>query len=483
MFNIDFESEKSKNLINIAKYGLTGVLVILITIALVFAADGYDIDKKTGEIIHNGLVMVASEPVPADIYINGVSENDATKSKLSLPSGQYEVLLKRNGFHDWSKKINVEGSDVVWLHYPRLIPTDIKTSDVEAFKDIDMATQSPDNKLLLLHEASGENQLLLIDATDQGSTATTVIVPTIVLTQEIGAPSRFEAIDWAQDNKTVLLTHTSGSVSELIMLDVTKPTEAINLSKIFELDMTDLSFIDDSKDKLYAVVSSSLRRIDVKAKTVTGALIDNIAQYSSDDGYVAAVHGEKGEEKVSLLDGDKLMRFSDLEGEVSNYIVAINHFDGDRHLALSDIAGDLTSVYRDPIRIIEHPDEKTEIARLKLDDLKYLSFSPNGQFVMVQSGESFRLFDFDTESKRAFNMRLEVVKTTEANWIDDFHLSLIDTKSGAYFIDYDGLNPHMINAVDAKLGVFYDEKIEGMYFFSTDKTGADILDFSSLLVE
>lgn len=483
MFNIDFESEKSKSLINFAKYGLTGVLVILITIALVFAAGGYDINKQTGEIIHNGLVMVASEPVPADIYINGEPENDATKSKLSLPSGQYEILLKQNGFHDWSKKINVMGSDVVWLYYPRLIPTDIKTSNVEAYKDIDMSSQSSDYKLLLLHEASGDNQLLIIDTTDNEPTAETVIVPTVALTQKSGVLSRFNVVDWAQDGKTVLLKHTNGTVSELVLLDVTKPAEAINLSNIFELDMTDLSFIDDSRDKLYAVVNSSLRRMDVKDRTISGALIDNVNQYSTDDGYVAAIHGKKGEVKVSILDGEKLMKFSDLQNESTNYLVEISHFDGDRHLALSDKSANLTSVYKDPVGIIEHPEERTEITKLKLDDLRYLSFSPGGQFVVVQSGQSFRLYDFYIDGNRAFNMKLEISKDYEAKWIDDFHISLVDTKSGAYFIDYDGLNPHLINTVDAQLGVFYDEKIEGMYFFNTDKTGADILDYSSFLLE
>lgn len=485
MFNIDFNSEKSKNFINFAKYGLTGLLVVLVTVALVFAADGYDINKRTGEIIHNGLVMIASEPVPADVYINGESENDATKSKLSLPAGQYEVLLKRDGFHDWSKKISVKGSDVVWLYYPRLIPTEIKTSNIEAFKNVDMASQSPDYKTLLLHESAGDNQLLLFDTVNHVSSAEPINIPVAVLSQRPSVPSQFEAIDWAQDNKTILLKHTNGSTSELLLFDITKPEKATNLSRTFELDMTDLKFIDNSNDKLYAVVNSSLRKIDTGAKTVSGALIDNVSQYSADDGYVTAIHGKKGAIRISLLDGDKLMKFADLEGDATNYVTKISQFDGDRHLALADKAAGTTFVYKDPIRIIEHPDEKIglTLAQLKLADLKYLSFSPNGQFVMVQSGESFRLYDFEGEVKRAFNTKLEIAKSTKADWIDGSHLSLIDTKSKAYFMDYDGLNSHLISAVDATLGVFYDEKIEGMLFFSTDKSGSDILNYSSLLVE
>ncbi len=483
MFNIDFGSEKNKNLIHFVKYGLTGVLVILVTVALVFAADGYDIDKRTGEIIHNGLVMVASEPVPADIYINGEPENDATKSKLSLPMGQYVILLKQDGFYDWSKKISVEGSDVVWLYYPRLIPTEIKTTNIEAFKDVNMASQSPDNKSLLLHESAGDNKLLLFDTVNRESNAVPIIIPIAVLSQQPGVLSQFEVIDWAQDDRTVLLEHTNGSVKELLLMDITKPEEATNLSRIFELDMTSLRFVDDSKDKLYAVVNSSLRRIDANAKTISGALIDNVSQYSVDNGYVAAIHGKKGEIKVSILDDDKLMKFTDLKEDATNYIVEISQFDGDRYLALADRTAGVTNIYQDFARIAEHPDEKTELTQLKLADLKYLSFSPGGQLVMAQSGKSFRLYDFEVEVKRAFNTKLEIAKDTEANWIDGFHLSLVDTKSGAYFLDYDGLNSHLINAVDAKLGVFYDEKIEGMFFFNTDKSGSDILNYSSLLVE
>jgi len=143
----------------------------------------------------------------------------------------------------------------------------------------------------------------------------------------------------------------------------------------------------------------------------------------------------------------------------------------------------VVSIYKAPLKIADSPDQKTELAKLSLLDLRYLNFSPNGQFVVAQSGKSFRLYDFDTEQKRAFNAKVEIESNTQTKWIDSFHLNLIDDKGATYFVDYDGQNAHKINDIDKSIGAFYTDKIEGMYFFKTDKSGSDILSYSSLMVQ
>jgi len=67
-------------------YGLFAVLIALATLLLVYVADGYYIDRSTGEVIQNGLVYVSSRPGGAEVYLNGEKQRGVTDERLVIPS-------------------------------------------------------------------------------------------------------------------------------------------------------------------------------------------------------------------------------------------------------------------------------------------------------------------------------------------------------------------------------------------------------------
>lgn len=483
MFHIDFEDEKTKNYLNIAKYSAITLLAVTMTVALVFAAGGYDINRETGEIIQNGLVLTSSQPVSADVYVDGVNQDDPTSSRFSLPAGQYNFEYKRDGYYDWAKKVTIAGSDVVWLQYPRLIPTDIKTISVQALKDVDMVSQTPDRKYLLIHEKTDVAKFSLFSTEDIESELAVVTLPQTVFGAKPTNASKFEVVDWAQDNRTLVIRHTLGAETELIIFDVTKPQEAINLSALYELQMTKLRFIDKSKDSLYVLVNSSLRIVDVGAGTVSAALINDVAQFDPKDGIVVALHSVKGKTTISILDGGKVYRFTELEGPIADFIVKTDKFDGERYVAVADNVQDRIFIYQNILDTAKNTKGAELLSSLRSTDTRYLTFSLNSQFVLAQNGNNARLFDFDLEQKEAFTAKQDVAAETQMTWVDGFHLNLIDEKSQSFIMDYEGANAHSLAVVDAKLGVFYRPDNEGFYFFTTDKKGSDILNFSSLVAE
>ena len=107
----------------------------------------------------------------------------------------------------------------------------------------------------------------------------------------------------------------------------------------------------------------------------------------------------------------------------------------------------------------------------------------NGRFVLAQSGQDFRLYDFDVDEKKAFNVKKEITDKNQATWVDGYHINIIDDKQVTHFLDYDGLNSHELGTVDAQLGVFYQPSIEGLLYFKTDAKGSDILNFTSLIAQ
>lgn len=482
MFHIDFESDQAKNLINWAKYAATALVVGLVTIILVFAARGYDIDRETGKIIQNGLVLIASQPVSADVYINGVDENDPTSSKFSLPSGQYTFELRRDGYHNWVKRVTISGSEVVWLQYPRLIPTDIKTENYQAFKDVVMASQTPDRKYLLVHEKASPRSFSLVSLESRDNQPELVTLPAAVLTTTAGTRSTFEVVDWAQDSRTVVVKHTNGSVNEMILFDVTKPEEAINLNNLYELNLTDLRFVDSANNKLYTIVGSSLHMADVGARTITAALIDHVVDYEPKDGIVVVLHGDKSAE-VTVLDGDETFLFTNLSEAPDEYLIATSVFDGERYVSIADNTQERIFIYEDFVDTAKSGEAPLLLDTLRLANTKYLSYSPNGQFTMAQSNKNFRLYDFDIEARRAFTAQQDIAAEAEAEWIDGQHINLVSKAGESFFMDYDGLNPRALATIDPNLGALYARDIKSLFFFYTDGQGSDILKVSSLVAQ
>ena len=188
-------------------YGLVTILVFLATYILVATAIGFEIFKTNGEVVQNGLLFLDSKPVSANVYLDGNLERDRTSSRLALKSGEYNVTLKADGYMDWSKKIVIAGGKVHFATYPRLYPSTITSKDIKALPiSTGMVTQSPDRHWLVIQPTS---TIPSIDVYDLSQTtvpsASTVLPPSILLSKD-GSYGTFELIEWADDNRHLLVS-------------------------------------------------------------------------------------------------------------------------------------------------------------------------------------------------------------------------------------------------------------------------------------
>jgi hypothetical protein len=113
-------------------YVLVAIVIVLATIIIVYGANGYGINTKTGQIVQNGLLFADSNPGGAEIYLNGVDKHATTSSRLILPAGNYTLTLKKEGYRDWSRKFTLGEQSVARYVYPMLFPvkpviTNLKT--------------------------------------------------------------------------------------------------------------------------------------------------------------------------------------------------------------------------------------------------------------------------------------------------------------------------------------------------------------------
>lgn len=99
-------------MINFSKYRLhffflVIFLVLSATFVVIKFAKGYRIDLIKKAFVPNGILSANSNPVGANVLINGKLKT-ATNNSVSLPPGEYSVEIKKPGFMAWTKRMQIE---------------------------------------------------------------------------------------------------------------------------------------------------------------------------------------------------------------------------------------------------------------------------------------------------------------------------------------------------------------------------------------
>jgi hypothetical protein len=86
---------------------LTIVVVGFFATLFAFYARGYRFNSKDYKLDANGLLVLKSNPDSAQIYLNGELKT-ATNATLPLPPGAYDVTVRKDGFIEWKKRLNIQ---------------------------------------------------------------------------------------------------------------------------------------------------------------------------------------------------------------------------------------------------------------------------------------------------------------------------------------------------------------------------------------
>src|SRR3989339_82846 len=88
-----------------------GVFVIAFVMIIAYARV-YRIDLKQKSMTPTGIIAISSSPKAAKIYINGELKG-VTDTSLTLAPGQYTVVVKKDGYIDWTRTIILKGELVM----------------------------------------------------------------------------------------------------------------------------------------------------------------------------------------------------------------------------------------------------------------------------------------------------------------------------------------------------------------------------------
>lgn len=487
MFSIDFESPRFKSAMRTLQFVLLSVFVVVGTIILVYAGQGYDINRRTGEVIQNGLLLVNSTPEGAVVSINGQAENDTTPGRFPLPEGTYDISIAADGYRTWQKSLTVAGSAVEWVYYPLLIPNELEPSTISARQNVEFIGQSPDGQRFLIRQTARTASFNLMNISGKSVNDDDVITLPAELLQLSAANGRLGQFDfegWADDNISVLLSHRVNNKVEYILLDTQEPADSINLTDEYDLDLRDVRLINGQAGEFYALVNEDLRRLNLDQGTISTPLARNVRRYVlHEDRFVAYINSDSNDQlQLGLIDNSQATVLQELEGEAKRYGLEFAAFDGEFHLALLDRQLERLTVLIDPHVQSQDADSLSRFI-MPTPKAQYVSFSRNGQFVLAQGGGSFYTHDFDRTRRFKFNPDINLPADYQARWLNGNYLVAHDRAGLMHLFEFDGGNLQSLYPSDPDFEVWVGNNQETLYSLLPGNGTLTFLQATSLISE
>lgn len=427
-------------------YIFIAVAIVIATLVLVYQAYGFGLGKN-GNVIQNGLVFFSSQPRTANITLNGELNKEKTNSRLVLPEGVYQVKLTRDGYRSWERKIELNGGQVEHFDYPFLIPQTLATTKVQSYAaPPSLLTQSPDRRWLLIQQAADTTKFDIYDLKNPKDPPQVATLPASLATKSATPGERWEAAEWADDNKHVLLEHHFEGKVEYLLIDREDIQQSRNLSTELALPAVEVSLRDKKYDLYYTYDATSkvLRTAGLNEPTSATVMSDVLAfkPYGKDTVlYATGAGAPSGRVVVRLKDGDKTYTLRMLQAGTT-YLLDLAKYSNDLYVAAGGPVGDRVYVYKDPIgQINKLPQQNPVPAQvLRVPQVSHLGFSASAQFVVAQNATHFGVYDFENETGYNYTTHETVdPPQAQANWMDGNRLLYISAGKLRMF-DYDYAN-------------------------------------------
>lgn len=449
---MDFLDPKKRSrhtIILMVGYVLVGVAVVIGTLVLLYQAYGFGLNRQ-GKVIQNGLFFFSSQPHPAQIYINGKLKSAKTNTRMSLPAGVYEVVLRRDGYRDWQRTIALEGGSVERFDYPLLVPKVLTPEKVADYgSSTRVMTQSIDRRWLMVQKPGDIRSFDIYDLKSPDTPPGKLTLPGGLLTKATGAEG-WKSGEWAGDNKHVLLKHVYDSKTEFIMVDRTDPAKSVNLDSILSLHPKRLAFNNKKYDQYYLYGSSAGRLSQASLKDPSPKpYLDNVLAYKpyGDDTvlYVTPDDAKKGQVLLKLRSGKQTSTIRSLPAG-GNYLLDIAEYSGDLYVTAGAAAQDKAYIYKDPAaQLASNPGSAPVPAQiLHVNNPDYLSFSDNSQFIVAERSVKFAVYDIENDQVYRYRSPKALDKPQRhAYWMDGSRLAYVSGGRLTIF-DYDNTNRQVL---------------------------------------
>ncbi len=440
-----------------------GVLAVIIsTVLLVLAANGYGVNTKTGEIVQNGLLFVKSQPSGAKVSFGNSSVKATTDARLVLPTNNYKLTLTKAGYRPWVRHFYLGQQTVVRLDYPLLVPLKPKVSTLNRYPVLpSVVGVTSDQRWLAVGGIDKHRAFLRVyDTNDASGTSTTIKLPAKLLSTTKAAES-LNLIAWTNDNNFLLVRHDYGKSSEFLLINRSHADQSLNLNKYFKATPSQVSFRSGQADQLllYFAKQRSLRVGDISSHSLAHSFLNQVDAYqplSSSLVLYSSLQPKRHRRVINVWENGAiytLARINNLKGKL---LFRGAQFQGQWYYAIGDSQSNFVNIYKNPLDSLRHPHpaDLDALESVKISDVNSLSFANKNRFVAAQNGRRVAVYDFDTSKIYTYSLNTPVSQPLA--WADDFRLS--GNTNGQLFInDFDGSNVYKLGSTSLPQGGYLSD--------------------------
>jgi hypothetical protein len=468
---LDPEKKRAHRIRLFIGYALLAVAIGVSTLILAYLANGYYVDRDTGEIIQNGLVFVDSNPSGADVYLNGEKQSGKTDARLVIPGGSYDIGVYKPGYRNWTRSLTLEGGSLRRLTYARLIPDTLETKPALTLQATPANTsQSIDKRWLFLAYSEVPLAYSIIDLSQAQLNEEVLSLPAGIVSAENGI---LEVVEWTNDDKYMLATYTAGESVEYLLLDRTNGAAAINLTTTFKLKDAEIALKDRTRDMyfVYRTDTNLLYEATLESGISESPIISipllAYKTFVKDWVLYVTSSGDEGLVDVRFKRGDKDILIKQIRTD-KEYFLELAKLGNAPIMALSSPIEDRAIVYYDPEKYLnENPQSAIPVATtvLRVPLIKGLSISSDSSVVLAYGPENVASHEFDADRSYNFVSEKPLSLAQEPRWMDGQHF-LFSTAGVQQMVDFDGSNQYELVESLPTLGSYYDDAIERMFTFT-----------------
>ncbi len=481
---LDPRKRHSHNIRLVIGYCLVTIVIGLATIIVVYGANGYGINTKTGQIVQNGLLFTDSNPGGAKVFINGEDRNAATPSRLILTAGNYKLTLKKDGYRDWNRSFTLNEQSVARYVYPFLFPSNPTANTLKSYSSAPtLLTETPDRHWLLVQDPQNSGQVPTFDqydtsTLDQSSPALKQVSLPAGLLNGYSSSSKLTEVEWSTDNDHLLLRHDSTTGYEFVVLSLSHPDESFNVNQLFNVNPTQVALFNKKADQLYIFdqADGSLKLGNTKNQNLSTVIAKSVLAFKpySDSliTYVTDANEPLGRVAARIWQNGKTYKLSEFSSG-SKYLIDAAQFQGDFYYAAGSNTSTRINIYENPLDGIKNPSlqKALPLVALNISNAQKLAFSDNTRFIEAENGQRFSVYDFETGT--SYQYPLDKPLADNMVWMDGHRL--IGQSDGKVFVmDYDGTNKQSLGATTQLTGALFSRDYKHMLTTSVASNGTSI---------
>jgi hypothetical protein len=448
-------------------YIVSSVTVVTVVLLLTLFVLGYRLNLNDGTIEQYALLQIDSDPSGASVTIDGVELSARTPTKASINSGQREVTLSKDGYHDWSKDSILKPGMVTWYNYALLIPEVLRVESVVSLPPFVTTLSSDSGRRILALDSELAASFTLVNLSSESATIKRLALPTGVSSPVVdGSVSKYELVDWNDSERYATVLHQVAGRYEWILLDTQDETLSKNISKMFDVTIDQLEFVGNGGNSFYSLSSGTIRKLDIQAGTISRPVVERVVDFSLSSRGVVSYRsiGADSLQSVGIFresDNIPIEILSSPNAEIGLRIGATRYFNQD-YLVYSQDRNVKILIGGYPNAANKLTTSMKIVDQFELDSIiDSIGFSQLGQYVMIKHGDTLSSYDLEYGNLA----HIDVSEISEPLWLNDNYLYAYDDNELVIF-EFDGMNKHRLGATTPGQAVTITDNSKYIYKFN-----------------